>query len=234
MRMLTCYRKGFSLKALKERKVAGVIVNGGGFSSSDDGTDIAKLHEQCLKLGLETWVRLDCLYEESEIEDLRRYLHYLDEIKVDGVMFTDLAVNEIALQDALAFKRTYTPETLLTNTYDVRLLCEDVDYCVISQDITLHDIMEIINGNPNRCFLRIHGPILLSYSRRRFISAYLKDEKADHRDGYYLIEETRDNRMPIVQSERGSWLYGNVLCSLAEIGMLSESDLAAVIIDNNL
>ncbi|MBR0138515.1 MAG: U32 family peptidase [Erysipelotrichaceae bacterium] len=234
MNILTCYRPGFSLEALKERKVTAVIVNGNGFSSFDDATDIKALKEECEKIGLKVWVRMDCLYEEKEIDDVRRYLHYLDEIKVEGVMFTDLAVNEIALQDGLSFKRTYTPETLLTNTYDVSLLCEDMDYCVISQDITLKDIMEIIDGNRDRCMLRIHGPILLSYSKRHFISAYLKDKKDEYRDGYYLIEETRTNKMPIVQGERGTWLYGNVLESLSEIKMLNESPLAALIIDNNL
>lgn len=234
MNILTGFKKGWSLEKLAERKVRAVAVNSDGFSSSDGGIDLEETLKECHHFGMELWVRLDCLYEEREMTALGEYLKRLDDLGADGIMFTDLAVNELAMENGLSLKRMYTPETLLTNSYDVAELEREMDYCVISQDITLHDIREIIDASKERCCLRIHGPILLSYSRRMFISAYLKTDREVYDDGYYVIEETRSNKMPLIQTARGCWLYGNSLQSLSEIEMIDRSPLAYVIVDNNL
>lgn len=234
MKKLVGYKKEFSLKLLKERGVDEIMVNSTSFSSFDSKLDLSLLKRQCDELGMSVWVKLDCLYEENELESLNEYLAYLDGIKVYGVMFTDIAVNELAIENGYGFKKMYTPETLLTNSYDVSLLTEEMDYAVISQDITFDDIRTIIDDNPGKCYLRVHGPILLTYSKRHFISAYLKQDRDVYDDGYYVIEETRDNKMALVQSERGCWLYGNILQSLHQIESLKESALAGIIIDNVL
>ena len=90
---------------------------------------------------------------------------------------------------------------------------------------------DIAEKCPDYCYLRIHGPILIAYSHRRYIASYL-EEDYEHAEGYYLQEETRDTKLPLVEKKEGSWLYGTCLQSLNAINMLEEKPFAGFIIDN--
>ena len=232
MLKLAALTYGHSTEKLLLKDIDGIIVSFGSFSMDERQADLRKIISLCRENNKMCWLKLDRLYEESEIADLREYLKDIDLLGIDGVIFTDLAVNEIALQEKLSFKRMYAPETLLTNSYDIQLLLKEMDHCVISQDITLKDIKDIISEVPDRCFLRVHGPVMLAYSKRRFISAYLREDKQKYDEGYYVIEETRDNKMPLIQNTAGSRLYGGVLQSISEINELKDLKLAGVIIDD--
>lgn len=162
------------------------------------------------------------------------FLQYLDVIAVDEILFSDLTIKMLADQYALKMKTIYAPETLLTNKYDVRQLQLDgFDSCVISKDIPLTEMFDIAASNKDYCYLRIHGPILISYGLRRFISVYLNEFK-EYTDNYYLCEEHRETRLPVVEKESGTWLYGYTLQSVNEIVNICQRPLKGIIFDNML
>jgi len=198
-----------------------------GFSNEEIKKCVLKAHDNHFKV----WLRVDKLYSEDELDALKEYLDYLVSIKVDAVLYTDMAVK--VLLEKQDIKIIYAPETLLTNIYDVQICLKEADYCVISKDITLDDVYKIVDQN-KRCFIRIHGPILISYSARRFISSYLDKYDQEYLDGYYLKEESRDEYLPIIERKDGSWLYGFNLESFKEINEMKKHQFEGFIIDNML
>ena len=234
MEIIVSLNKKENLLSLQQLKATHVLISDGYFSSgtaSLSRSEIADFIDEAHRLNLKVMVRLDRLYDESELSDLQEYLTFLNQRKADGLLFSDVGVKMLVEQNHFELQTLYAPETLLTNSYDVTALREDgFGGCVVSKDIPLEDSYQIINDNPDYCYLRLFGPILLSYSKRHFISMYLDEEK-EHRDDYYLQEETRDLLMPMVEKEKGSWLYGNCLQSLDRIKEIYQLPLKGVLFD---
>ena len=207
------------------------------FSSSPNGIGknrIRKIVKLVHKNGREVIAKVDRLYQESEIEDLINYLLFLERIQFDYVLFSDVAIIQIIKENNLKLKTIYAPETLLTNSYDVKQLKADgISNCVISKDITLDNVYDIIKDNKEYCYYRFHGPVLISYSKRRFISIYLGYKK-QRLNSYYLQEESRNNKMPIVEKNTGTWLYYGCLESLDKFNEMRQMPFAGLIIDNIL
>lgn len=237
MRIVTSVFQEQFLTALKKLQVTHILVNELKFSSGIKGFDLQGLKnitEQAHQLNLQVIVKADRLFNQSELPELLAFLQYLDVIAVDEILFSDLTIKMLADQYALKMKTIYAPETLLTNKYDVRQLQLDgFDSCVISKDIPLTEMFDIAASNKDYCYLRIHGPILISYGLRRFISVYLNEFK-EYTDNYYLCEEHRETRLPVVEKESGTWLYGYTLQSVNEIVNICQRPLKGIIFDNML
>ncbi len=226
-----------SLKALEKLSVTHILVNELNFSSGVNGFDLEGLRsitDKAHQLGLKVIVKADRLFDQSELKKLVSFLEYLEKIEVDEILFSDLTIKMLVDKYNLNLKTIYAPETLLTNKYDVQELKKDgFDCCVISKDIPLADMFEIALSNKDYCYLRVHGPILISYGLRRFISVYLDDFK-EYTDNYYLCEENRETKLPIVEKETGTWLYGYTLQSISEINNIFQQPLKGIIFDNML
>lgn len=215
--------------------INGIIIADDRFSSSNSGfhnEDISKAVELIHSNGKKAIVKADRLYSQKELPDVIDYLRFLAGINAEAVIYTDLGIKMIIEEQKLNLFGIYAPETLLTDYYDIETLKNDgVNGCVISKDIPLRDVYEIIDHCPDYCYLRIHGPILIAYSRRKYITSYLQTE-GDYSKNYYLQEESRDNKLPIIEKDSGSWLYDSVLQSFNEIRKLAEKPLKGAVIDN--
>lgn len=221
-----------TLDSLKNLRVDNILINDQKFGMGQTGFSCEEI-VSCIKkahlLGFKVWVKVDKLYEEDELEALEEYLNFLVDNNADAVWYTDMAVKVLLEKKNIAL--VYAPETLLTNKYDVACCLKEANYCVISKDIPLENILAIVDENDN-CFIRIHGEILISYSKRRFISSYLDKYDEEYTDNYYLKEENRDEYLPIIERKDGSWLYGFTLVSYHEIKDLSKHNFKGFIIDN--
>lgn len=234
MRIVVSQSTDKYLSELKKLDVTDVIISDDYFSSAIntvDKQDMELLTKKIHDNSLECIVRVDRLYQESELDKLKDYLRFLEEISVDSILFSDIAIDSIIKEESLRLKSIYAPETLLTNSLDICQLKNDgIDNCVISKDIPFENMLSIASNVKDYCLLRVFGEILISYGRRRFISAYLRKED-EYKDDYFLQEETREQLLPIVEKQSGTWLYGYCLQSFDELEVIKNSDLVGIIID---
>lgn len=237
MRVLVALKTDKYLKQLKDLNVTDVIISDYKYSSCNyclSFEQIKEMNEKIHQNGLKSVIRLDRLYDQKEIKPLKETLKMYQNINIDTVLFSDIALKEIIEENNFNFKMIYAPETLLTNHYDVQILQENkVDSVVISKDIPFSNMLDIASKVKDYCFLRIFGEVLISYSKRRFINMYLADNQ-QHLEGYYLREENRDFKMPVVEKDSGFWMYGYSLCSFEKLEEIFSSDLKGVIIDEVL
>ena len=230
--LLVTVRKQENISRFADSYADGFIVADRQFSSSADCNDLKESVINAHRIGRKLYVRCDRLYEQQELPDMEEFLKFVDEIKADGIIYSDIGVFKLMKKLGVSYQGIYAPETLLTNYFDIEDLKNDgVDGCVISKDIPLQDVYDIAERCPDYCFLRIHGPILIAYSRRRYIASYLQNEE-EHTDGYFLQEETRDTLLPLVEKKEGSWLYGTVLQSLSVYSEMLKKPFRGFIIDN--
>lgn len=214
--------------------ISHLLIGDGHFSSDPvvkKREQISQFINEAHRRGLKVIARVDRLYEEHELVDLIDYLSFLHAQQADGLLISDLAVAQLVESAGLKLDCLYAPETLLTNSHDVhQLLQAGMKGCVISKDIPFSAMKQITLNNPQGCWLRVYGPMLIAYSRRRFVELYLKDEK-EHAQNYFLQEESRQQKLPIIEKITGSWLYGPCLQSLAEINDIFTWPLQGIIFD---
>ncbi|RRC92134.1 U32 family peptidase [Erysipelotrichaceae bacterium OH741_COT-311] len=204
------------LETLKEKKIDGVIVGEAYFANRLNHyftkEEMLEIHLQCKQLGLKYYVLINRMIEEPDLMLLESYLKTLKTMGVDGIYYNDLAVLHLARKLEMLHLLSFNPDTLMTNKYDVNFyLQQGTNSVVISKEITLEEIIEILDYNPGKCDYIIHGRLNLSYTKRPFIKNYLKHIDSNYgvvyNQRYDLIESTRQGSMPAIENEHGTSVF---------------------------
>jgi len=167
------------------------------------------LHQQ----GKQIYVPLNLIVHELSLETLEPFLTQLRDWQVDGILFGDLAVYQIAKRLGMEDRLIYHPETLNTNTYDpIFWAKQGIGGVVLAKEITLTDIEQIYQASSLKIVMVGHGHLNMFHSRRPLIESYFK-----HKDEAYqsylnnrnlrLVEEIRSESYPIMQDEHGTHIF---------------------------
>lgn len=228
--MINLIASPFILEDIEKLKRAGVssVVLGTPFFSVRStchftNEQLAQAKEICRKLDLQCYILLNRFFVEDEIEDLKEHLCYLKELDVDGIYFTDMGVFYEAKQLGMQSKMIYNPDTILTNSADVQTYMDlGMKMCTLSKEITLEDMVKI--GKKAQCNLEviIHGRLNMMHSKRNLLTNYMqflnKDIDLKNNSALYLMEENREEHMPIIEDEHGTHIYtGFTLCNFEEV-----------------
>lgn len=198
--------------------------------------DLSELSSLCHKRNVKLNVFVNRMFEEEELDDLFHHLQELKEIQVDGIYFSDMAVFFLAKKLNIEKLCIYDPETMMTNAKDakkmIQLGCQRV---VAAKEITLNEILVMSETCP-QMEVMIHGHQCMSYSKRKLLSNYFhyiqKTVEIENREDLSLMESTRNEKMPIVESKYGTAIYSPyILASYSQIKMLADAKIAAFRID---
>lgn len=200
--------------------------------------DLPKWKAACTQLGMEMLVLVNRFFCEEELDALRKHLQYLKDLDVDGIYFTDEGVLYIAKQLGMEQKMIYYPDTLLTNHLDVNFYVEQgLHSVVLAKEITLEEILEIAqNTNSSKLELIIHGRLNMMHSKRKLLTNYFsfmgKDIDIQGKRNLYLMEETREEHMPIFEDDLGTHVFsGYTQVFFEEIEALAKAGIGYVRID---
>lgn len=183
-------------------------------------------------------VLMNRFFVEEELPACREHLMFLKKLGVDGIYFTDEAVLAIAKELEVAHLLIYQPDTLLTNHPDVNYyLSEELKRIVLSKEITVEEIIEIAHNSPaDRLELIVHGRVVVMHSKRPLISNYMEfinnDLQVKNNRHLIIEEETRHERMPILEDEQGTHVFSAyVLASFKELSSFIQAGIGAARID---
>lgn len=229
------------ISVLHEAGADGAVIATPFFSARGAATfDIDKLPEirkLTNRLHMKMYVLVNRFFMEEELDTLRTHLQYIKNIGVDGIYYGDEGVLYEAKKLSMEHLLIYNPDTLITNKEDVQYyLDEGIQMVTISKEITLDEICDIaehVNGN---CELIIHGRLNMMHSKRHLLSNYFsflgRKEHVKDRHDLYIMEETRDEHMPILEDDLGTHVFtGFTLASFKEIKRLEEAGITHVRID---
>lgn len=234
----------FQMEDLEKVKQAGatsVVISTPFFSARGAAyfavEQLEEVRTRCTQLKLRMYVQVNRFFSEDEVEKLRKHLQYLKEIHVDGIYYGDEGVlweaMKLNMQDCLI----YNPDTLITNKEDVQYyMDEGIQMVTLSKEITLEELCYIAQSVRGKVEVVIHGRLNMMHSKRALIRNYLdfikqpKDIKDNH--NLYIMEETRDERMPIVEDDLGTHVFtGYTLASFDELNALVEAGVSSLRID---
>lgn len=223
---------GASIILLAERKFS---VQAASYFKKED---FLNLIQEAHQLGMKAFVLCNRMIFDEDFTELRNYLTYLNEVRIDGIYYIDLAVYMMAKELGMEDKLIYVPGATITNSKDALVyLNQGIKMVELANELTLDEKVEIISILKEKCEVIIHGRLVMSYSKRQLLSNYLEEIEVDRnvkdKTSLYIIEETRDSHMPIIEDSFGTHIYsGYTLNSFQEIQGLVEAGLEYLRIDS--
>jgi putative protease len=179
----------------------------------------------------ELFVNINLIVHHDDLEPLNQFLDELIKANVDGILFSDLAVYQLAKEKGIVNKLIYHPETLITNTFDSLFWHKQgIKGVIIAKEITLDDIKLIIDTKHTEIGLIGHGQLNMFHSRRPLVENFMKYNDQDYKQviaskNLRLVEELRSEVYPIVQDNHGTHIFRDkTLESFLEINELTNLD----------
>ncbi len=181
-----------------------------------DMSELEELIREVKSYNKKLFISINRIFHEPDLGNVSNILSNLQIDDIDGIYFSDLGLVEIGKNNKVLYKMIYTPETLITNKYEVEALKDsNISSFSISNEITKEDILEIISVDDTKLDIIGFGYVSMFYSKRKLISLYNDSNSSITTDKEgYLIEEVRDGKYPILEGEYGTHIYRNKIFSV--------------------
>lgn len=174
-------------------------------------------------------ISLNLIMHNDDIEEVNGFLDLLKELDVDGIIFGDVGLYNLAKRKGLEHLLIYNPETLNTNYYDpIFWKKKGIKGIIISKEITLEDIKIISREKTIEIGLVGHGYLNMFHSRRPLISNFFKYKEEEYKQyinnkNLKLVEELRNESYPVFEDIHGTHIFrAKIMESYKEIEILRE------------
>lgn len=188
------------LNDYKEIGLSGLVVGNDEISSRHC---ISLSLEEMVELSktFEVYVLMNLLYSEQQLPVAKEWLLKIKDTTIQGIVFQDLGLFNMAKSLNLCQKLMYHPETLNTNHLTLNDLHEiGIDSAFLAREISKEDITQILDNTTMPIALQIHGVQYMGQSRRLLLSNYNKAFK-DHT--YVIKVKDSDIEAYIYEDEHG-------------------------------
>ena len=229
-----------SLEKLKEAGADAIVIGLEKYSIRSSNCvcikDLETWKNKCDQLGLKLFINLLRMCMDEDIPKIQELLLSFKNLKIDGVYYADEGIFYEAKQIGFEGQLIYQPETLVTSSNDVNFYLDlGIQSVSLAHELSLDEILSIAKINPNVEIL-IHGYFSILYSRRGLVKNYLdaigKDD-VSYLKKYDLIEQTRQERMPILQDDSGTHIFSEYpIQSLLQIQEMIECGISRFRIDS--
>ena len=158
----------------------------------------------------EIFIKINKNMFNKDIDKLKEILIELDKIGVSGVFFYDLALLEIKKELDLNIDLIWD-QTHMVNNYRTCDFYYDmgVKYALLSKEITLDEIKEIINKSKINCMVEVVSIPSIAYSRRKLLTSYFKSINKDYKDHLEIEEKISNHKYMVRESNNGTSFYDN-------------------------
>lgn len=205
----------------------GLRAGAGNFSLEEIQEGVKIAHPQ----GKKVYVTLNVYATNEDLEGVESYLLKLKDLKVDGLIISDLGLFRAASAAVPQVPIHISTQANTTNYLAAQGWGEmGARRVVAAREVSLEGLKTIKERNPRlQLEAFVHGAMCLAYSGRCFLSAYLSGRSANQgecahscRWRYQLMEELRPGEyLPVEEDEKGSYIISPAdLCMLEFIPQL--------------
>ena len=241
MKKIATLRNIEDINKLNSLKINCVLIGEENYSSSLEMlfelSEIATIVNNCHALNMKVMVGLNRLYFDDDLDGLTNCITKLIEVNVDYIEYCDPCIYMICSNLNYTNKLIYNPDALMCNNRDIQTYLDlGINSVVISREITMEEIEYIVNNVNGKLQLHVFGNIKMSYTKRNFITNYLRninnDTNVKNRYDVTLIESTRTGIMPIIEDDYSTSVYSDfVMCALKEIKLIKKLNIDSIRFD---
>lgn len=214
-------------------------------SSNFTNEEMAEAVEYVHSKNKKAYVTLNIYAHNKDFDGLEDYLKFLEKIKVDAVLVSDLGILSFIKEKAPKLPIHISTQANTTNKYSASFYKKlGAERVVLARELTLQEISEIHKANSDlELEVFVHGAMCISYSGRCLLSNYLMGRDANHgecvqacRWNYYLTEEKRlDSHFEIQEDDRGTYIMNSKdLCLIEYLDKLIDSGVYSLKIEGRM
>ncbi len=212
-----------------------VYVGGKNFSLrsySDNFTfeELKEAVEFTHNLNKKIYVTLNIFAKNADFEEIKTYIKFLDEIKVDAVIVSDPGVIMLCREIAPNLEIHISTQANTLNKYSAKFWTDfGVKRVILARELSLKEIKEIREFLPKDIEIEAfcHGAMCISYSGRCLLSDYFSGRQSNRGECVqacrwnYSIREKNSNGefFDIEQDGRGTYILNS-----KDLNMISELD----------
>ena len=226
-----CGGKKYSLRA-----------HAGNFSEKELGKAVKYAHANSVKL----YVTVNIIAHQDDLLGLEKYLLYLQDIEVDGIIVSDPGILTLTKQTIPGIPIHLSTQANVTNPLNARFWeAQGVSRLNLARELSLAEIVQIRNvldfGTQIEIF--VHGALCISYSGRCLLSCYFTGRDANRgecahpcRYRYALLEEKRPGQyFPVEEDKYGTYIFNSKdLCLLNKLPQLVRSRIDSLKIEGRM
>lgn len=208
------------IQSLDDQRIAWVLTEPF-FSYHHPLTQTKEAYVELIKHTQGQWYcELNGYLEDQDIPALKLWLTELLRYEPLGFYFSDMAVWVLLNELKYEGERIYAPETILTNSDDVKVYTQSVDRCVVAKELTLEEYCTIAKTTEGKVEVYGCGYPLMSVSKRPLLQAYLDEIKDNHPSlnevDYAIKEQKRNDWMPLLEEKQAFSVYSAELMFIQE------------------
>lgn len=171
--------------------------------------EIKKINEIIKNNGKEIFVSLNKNMFNKDLEILEYTLLQLDNLKLNGILYYDIAIVNFKKNLKLVTPLVWNQEHLTTNYLTSNFWYEyGAKYTMLSSEITLDEINEIKENAKAKIMVPIFGYLPMFVSRRHLVKNYLDTFKIKDDSSINYIEK-ENKTYAIIDSDDGTIAYSN-------------------------
>jgi len=170
-------------------------------------------------LNKKIYITLNILAHNIDFEGLEEYVKYLDKIKVDAVIISDIGIMSVVKRVAPNLEIHISTQASITNKYSaMEYVKMGAKRLILARELSLEEIKEIRDYIPKDITIEtfVHGAMCISYSGRCLLSNYLTNRDSNRgacvqacRWEYCIREKNRDNYLEIQEDNRGTYILNS-------------------------
>lgn len=218
----------------------GLRASGGNFSVEEMREGIEYAHKNNKKV----YVTVNIFAHNTDLEGLKDYLRELRDLKVDGVLISDLGVFTIAREIIPEVPLHVSTQANTTNWTAVKTWQQlGARRVVLARELSLKEIKEIREKTNAELEIFVHGAMCMAYSGRCVMSNYMTGRDANRgactqacRWKYSLVEEKRPGEyFPVEEDKNGSYIFNSKdMCLLPYLDEVIKSGVDSLKIEGRM
>ena len=168
-------------------------------------------YQEAVLLNYHPYIQINGYIEEDQLIECDKWVKELIDLKPKGFYFNDFAIYNALKHHNYTGEFIYSPETILTNAMDIEAILELVDRVVLSKELMLDEITQLMRLFPNKIEGLGLGYALMSFSKRPLVRNYLDEIKVEcevlNQTNLVIKEAKRDQFFPILEENQGTSIF---------------------------
>lgn len=194
--------------------------------------ELESIYKKIKENGKEIYFAINKNLHNDEIKKLKEILLQIEKLNIDGIFYADNAFITLKEELKLKTKLIWYQEHLSTSYSSINTYYElGIKSATISNDITLHEVKEIIKNTKSELYYMVFGYLPMFVSERNQIKNYEKyfNIKRSTEYNYFICEE---KKYPIIDNHLGTMAFSfNPICAYQEYLQMKD-DLYAIILSD--
>ncbi|WP_068267679.1 peptidase U32 family protein [Caviibacter abscessus] len=226
--------------------IGGGAFNLRGMSANFRDKELAQAIEYAHSLGKKIYVTLNIFAHNQDINYMPRFIKYLESIKVDGVIVSDLGVFHTVKENAPNLEIHISTQANSINWATVKAWRDlGATRVILAREMTLKEIKEIKEKVPNiEIEVFVHGAMCMAYSGRCLLSNYFTNRDAnrgvcaqDCRWNYKVVAQDHENAgaHDIIEDAEGTYIFNaKDLCTIEFIDEIIKAGVDSLKIEGRM